>query len=183
MFRKLLDEKLLIDTMQALKHELKKIGFLSLFFFLSFGYILLIVKLFLKEYSIDSYVFGKAILGAIIAAKTVAILDAMLKLDRLQHLPRYISVLCRTFIYTLVALMIGSIEGFIEAYRGTKAISTAITKFLSTESFYHILAVTLCLAVVFFLHNLWQEIDHYLGKGTLSKFFLSRPQSKMNRLG
>jgi TRAP-type C4-dicarboxylate transport system permease small subunit len=169
--------------MQALKHEIKKIGSLTLFFFLSFGYILLIVKLFLKEYSIDSYVIGKALLGAIIAAKTVAILDATLKLEGLQNLPRYIGVLSRTSIYTLAALIIGSIEGFIEAYRGTRALPAAIIKFTQTESFYHILAVTLCLAVVFFLHNLWQEIDLSLGKGTLGKFFLSRPQSKTNRLG
>jgi hypothetical protein len=82
-----------------------------------------------------------------------------------------------------VALILGLIEGFIEAYRATKQMSTAIAKFLQTESFYHILAVTLCLAVVFFLHNLWNEIDLSLGKGTLSKFFLSNPEGKINRLG
>jgi uncharacterized protein YacL len=169
--------------MEALKHELKKLGSLSIFFFLSFGYILLIVKLFLEEYYINSYVLGKALLGAIIAAKTVAILDATLKLQWLQKFPRYVSVLYRTSLYTLVALILGLIEGFIEAYRGTKQMSTAIAKFLQTESFYHILAVTLCLAVVFFLHNLWSEIDRSLGKGTLSKFFLSNPEGKINRLG
>lgn len=161
--------------MEALKKELKKIGSLALFFFLGFGYILLIMKLFLEEYSITTYVLGKAILGAIIAAKTVAILDATLKLEWLQNRPRYLSVLYRTFVYTLAALILGSIEGFIEAYRGTRVISAAIAKFLQTESFSHVLAVTLCLAVVFFLHNLWQEIDHSWGKGTLRKFFLSRP--------
>jgi hypothetical protein len=169
--------------MEALKRELKKIGSLAIFFFLSFGYILLIVKLFLKEYSISSYVLGKAMLGAIIAAKTVAILDSILKLQWLQNFPRYVSVLYRTLIYTLVALIIGLIEGFIEAYRGTREMPAAIAKFLQTESFYHILAVTLCLAVVFFLHNLWDEIDRSLGKGTLSKFFLSNPEGKTNRLG
>jgi hypothetical protein len=169
--------------MQALKNELKKLGSLALFFFLSFGYILLIVKLFLKEYSINSYVFGKAILGAIIAAKTVAILDAMLKLKSLQDLPRYVGILSRTLIYTLAALLIGAIEGFIEAYRGTRALPAALSKFLQTENFNHILAVTLCLAVVFLIHNLWQEIDLSLGKGTLKKFLLSRPQSQSNRLG
>jgi hypothetical protein len=169
--------------MEAIKHELKKIGSLALFFFLGFGYILLIMKLFLEEYSITTYVLGKAILGAIIAAKTVAILDATLKLQWLQNRPRYLSILYRTFIYTVAAMILGLIEGFIEADRGTRTISDAIAKFLQTETFSHILAVTLCLAVVFFLHNIWQEIDRSLGKAALSKFFLSTPENKINRLG
>jgi len=156
--------------MEALKKELKKIGSLALFFFLAFGYILLIMKLFLEEYSITTYVLGKAILGAIIAAKTVAILDAAMKLEWLENRPRYVSVLYRTFVYTLAALILGSIEGFLEAYR----VSEAMAKFWQRESFSQILAVTLCLAVVFCLHNLWQEIDRYWGKGTLRKFFLGR---------
>jgi hypothetical protein len=97
-----------------------------------------------------------------------------LKLEWLENRPRYVSVLYRTFVYTLAALILGSIEGFLEAYRGTRVISEAMAKFWQRESFSQILAVTLCLAVVFFLHNLWQEIDRYWGKGTLRKFFLGR---------
>ncbi|MGV2391392.1 MAG UNVERIFIED_CONTAM: hypothetical protein LVR29_34655 [Microcystis novacekii LVE1205-3] len=55
--------------MEALKKEFKKIGSLTLFFFLAFGYILLIMKLFLEEYSITTYVLGKAIVGAILCGK------------------------------------------------------------------------------------------------------------------
>ena len=161
-------------SMEAIKKELKKIGYLALFFLLAFGYIILIMKLFLEEYSITTYVLGKAILGAIIAAKTVVILDVALKLEWLENRPRYLSVLYRTFVYTLAALILGSIEGFLEAYRGTRVISQAMAKFWQRESFSQILAVTLCLAVVFCLHNLWQEIDRYWGKGTLRKFFLGR---------
>jgi hypothetical protein len=135
---------------------------------------MLIMKLFLEESSITTDVFGKAILGAIIAAKTVAILDAAMKLEWLENRPRYLSVLYRTFVYTLAALILGSIEGFLEAYRGTRVISEAMAKFWQRESFSQILAVTLCLAVVFCLHNLWQEIDRYWGKGKLRKFFLDR---------
>ncbi|MEY3827770.1 MAG: hypothetical protein RLZZ148_2591 [Cyanobacteriota bacterium] len=61
--------------MQGLKRELKKIGSLAIFFFIGFGYILLVMKLFLKEYSINSYVLSKAIIGSLVAAKAVAIMD------------------------------------------------------------------------------------------------------------
>ncbi|TRV05497.1 MAG: hypothetical protein EWV41_15935, partial [Microcystis wesenbergii Mw_MB_S_20031200_S109] len=92
----------------------------------------------------------------------------------LENRPRYVSILYRTFVYTLAALILGSIEGFLEAYRVTRVISEAMAKFWQRESFSQILAVTLRLAVVFFIHNLWQEIDRYWGKGKLRKFFLDR---------
>ena len=68
-------------SMEAIKKELKKIGSLALFFFLAFGYFLLIMKLFLEESSSTTYVLGKASLGENIAAKNVDILAANNKLN------------------------------------------------------------------------------------------------------
>jgi hypothetical protein len=167
--------------MQALQHELKKLIPLTLFFFLSFAYIIAIVDLLLEDYSIDGYSLSKALIAALIAAKTVAILDMVLKSDRWHHLPRYVGLLIRTFLYTLFALFLSLIEGFLEAYHKTRALPTAITEFLQTETFHHLLAVTLCVAIVFFIHNLWQEIDNYLGRGSLWKLLRAHPSTTSDR--
>jgi putative effector of murein hydrolase len=79
--------------MQALKRELKKLTGLFFFFLIGFGYILLVMKLLLREYSIDTYVLSKAIIGALIAAKSVAIMDVTPLFNRFEHLPRYINIL------------------------------------------------------------------------------------------
>jgi len=50
--------------MEALKHELKKIGSLSLFFFIGYGYILILMKLFLKEFLVDVSIFAKVVIYA-----------------------------------------------------------------------------------------------------------------------
>jgi hypothetical protein len=163
--------------MQALQHELKKLIPLTLFFFMSFAYIIAIVDLLLEDYSIDGYSLSKALIGALIAAKTVAILDMVLKSDRWRHSPRYVGLLIRTFLYTLFALFIFLLEGLFEAYRKTRAFPAAITEFLQTETFHHLLAVTLCVAIVFFIHNLWQEIDSHLGRGSLWKILLAHPST------
>jgi len=165
--------------MQALKHEIKKLASLTLFFLISFGYILIVMKLFLKEYSIDIYVLSKAFIGAIIAAKAVAIMDATPLLNRFKSSLRYLSVLYKTFVYSLAVLIIGAIEHLFHAYHKTKAIVPAIESFLNSRDFYQFLAVTLCIAIVFLIHNIFREIDIYLGKGSLMKFFFSR--SEINR--
>lgn len=162
--------------MQALRHEIKKIGSLALFFLIGFGYILLIMKLFLEEYSINTYVLSKAIIGALVAAKAVAIMDVTPWMNRCEQRPRYFGILYKTSIYTLAVLLLGVIEHFFHAYHQTKAIAPAFKSLIASENFYHILAVTLCISIVFLMHNIFREIDSYFGKGNLRKFFLAPPQ-------
>lgn len=168
--------------MQALKRELKKIGSLALFFFIGFGYILLLMKLFLKEYSISSYVLSKALIGSIVAAKAVVLMEMTPWMERFRGAARYLSVLYKTFVYTLAVLIIGLIERLIDGYLKTKSISGAIETFIHSEHFYPFLATILCIAIVFLIHNIFTEIDTYLGRGNLLKFFLNRPQTQKNRL-
>ena len=61
--------------MEALKRELKKVGSLSLFFFIGYGYIVIIMQLFLKEFAVDVSVFTKVVVYALVSAKSVAIMD------------------------------------------------------------------------------------------------------------
>ncbi|MEA5532565.1 hypothetical protein [Crocosphaera sp. XPORK-15E] len=164
--------------MQALKHEIKKIGSLALFFLIGFGYILLIMKLFLKEYSIDSYILSKAIIGALVAAKAVAIMDVTPLINRFEKAPRYLSILYKTFVYTLAVVILGLVEHLLHAYHETKAIAPAFKSFIESENFYQFLAVILCISIVFLMHNIFREIDSYFGKGNLSKFFFDVPQLK-----
>lgn len=167
--------------MEGLKRELKKIGNLALFFFICFAYILVIMKLFLKEYSINSYVLSKAIIGSLFAAKAVAILDTTPWINKFASSRRYLNVLYKTFIYTCAVLLLGVIENLIHAYHETKSLSLAISKFIHTENFYHFLATILCISVVLLIHNILEEIDHYLGKGNLKKIFFERPHISLKK--
>ncbi len=157
--------------MQSLKHELKKIGSLSLFFLIGFSYILLIMKLFLKEYDINTYVLSKAIIGALVAAKTVAIMDITPLMNRFEQFPRYLNIVYKTLVYTVAVLILGMIEHLFHAYRQTKALVPAFKDLIETEKFYHLMGVILCISIVFLIHNIFQELDHYMGKGNLKKFF------------
>jgi hypothetical protein len=159
--------------MQGLKRELKKIGSLAIFFFIGFGYILLVMKLFLKEYSINSYVLSKAIIGSLVAAKAVAIMDITPLIKRFDRssVPRYISVLYKTLLYTLAVLLLGVIEHLFETYRKTKTLAPAVESFFEPTHLYHFFAVLLCISIVFLIHNIFHELDSYLGKGNLKKFF------------
>jgi hypothetical protein len=162
--------------MEALKHELKKIGSLSLFFFIGYGYILILMKLFLKEFSIDVSIFTKVVIYALVSAKSVAIMDMTPWMNRFAESPRYLQVLYKTAVYTFAVFVLSLIENLFHAYHETKALIPALTLFLETRSFDRFLAILLCVSAVFLIHNIFQELDQYLGKGNLSKFFFKPPQ-------
>ncbi|MFM7572054.1 MAG: hypothetical protein ACKO4S_02795, partial [Snowella sp.] len=71
--------------MESLKKELKKVGSLSLFFFIGYGYILILMKLFLKEFSVDVSIFTKVVVYALISAKSVAIMDMTPWMNRFEE--------------------------------------------------------------------------------------------------
>jgi hypothetical protein len=156
---------------EKLKSEIKKLASLALFFLIGFGYILIIIKLLLEEYDIDIYVFSKAVISALVAAKAVAIMDVTPFFNRYARSARYIQVLYKTFLYTFAVFVIALIENLFHAYKETKVISEAIKLFLEEHNFYRFLAITLCISIVFLIHSIFQEIDSYLGKGNLSKLF------------
>ncbi|ELR96655.1 hypothetical protein [Gloeocapsa sp. PCC 73106] len=160
--------------MSKLTDEIKKVGSLTLFFLVCFGYILLMLKLFLAEYKIDVYVFSKTIISALVAAKAVAIMDMTPMLNYYSESPRYLRVLYKTFIYTSAVFVIAVLEKLFHAYRETKALGSALELFLETRNLNNFLAVTLCVSVVFLIHNIFHEIDKYLGKGSLRKLFFNR---------
>jgi hypothetical protein len=162
--------------MEALKHELKKISSLSLFFFIGYGYILILMKLFLKEFSVDVSIFTKVVIYALVSAKSVAIMDMTPWMNRFAESPCYLQVLYKTAVYTFAVFVLSLIENLFHAYHETKALIPALTLFLKTRSFDRFLAILLCVSAVFLIHNIFQELDQYLGKGNLSKFFFKPPQ-------
>jgi hypothetical protein len=162
--------------MQSLKHEIKKVGSLSLFFFIGYGYILIIMKLFLKEFSVDVSIFTKVVVYALISAKSVAIMDMTPWMNRFIESPRYLHVLYKTAVYTFAVFVLSLIENLFHAYHETKDLSSALELFLETRSFNRFLAILLCVSTVFLIHNIFQELDQHLGKGNLSKFFFKPPQ-------
>ena len=167
--------------MNELIKEAKRLGRMSLFFFVCFCYIMLVLKLLLEEYSINVYVLSKALIYSLFSAKSVLIMDATAMFNWLHRCPRYVGVIFKSFLYTLFALILGLLEGIIESYSKTKALIPAITNFINSRHFDHIFGIMLGVLVVFLIYNTLSEINAYLGKGILKKFFFSRPNNSISR--
>src|SRR5260370_32613862 len=78
-----------------------------LFFLVAFLIQLLIIKLAVEQFSIPLAAFSKALVGALLAAKAVLILDETPLARKLQLYRRIIAVPGKTLLYGLGTLLLG----------------------------------------------------------------------------
>ena len=60
---------------QTVKRELKEVGLVTVYFLVCFGIMLFLKKLVLAEYDVEFYALWAVVVGALVAAKVVVILD------------------------------------------------------------------------------------------------------------
>ncbi|HZO82963.1 MAG TPA: hypothetical protein VFB33_14810 [Candidatus Binataceae bacterium] len=149
-----------------------------LFFLVGFLLVLLIVKLALAQYSIEISTFGRALVGAFIAAKVVLLFDET-PLGRLfAHSPRLVAVIYKTVAYGLGVLILGYIERIIDAWRARGSLGEAVRFVTEQMGAHRLLAVSLGISLVFGVYFTLAEISAYVGREELLDLFLRRPRAR-----
>jgi hypothetical protein len=169
------------------KHELKEVGLVTLYFFACFIIILTLKKLFLASYEIRFYALSAALVSALIAGKVVVLLDktrAGTRFDSSQ--PTGIAAGYKTLIYLAVTLAVLSGERLFHAYRETGALGKAIDEVWENRNRNVILAKALCVGLTFTAYHIYAGVDRRLGRGVLWRMLWSRttpsgPQQQQQR--
>jgi hypothetical protein len=90
--------------------EIVQIFPITLFFFVGFGLILLIVKLVLRDYSVQVGVLSRAMLRSLVAGKVVILLENVHLDERFPNWPRSTLIELKTGFYSTGAVIAGIIE-------------------------------------------------------------------------
>src|SRR5262245_37692729 len=88
---------------QKLGHELKSVAVVTLFFLIWLGSLMCLKTLILKEYQIQFSQFSLAVVGALVLAKVVLILEHVPLGSWLERQPAWVDLLVRAGLYTLGA--------------------------------------------------------------------------------
>lgn len=160
-----------MSTKNKVLKELKSILLVSLYFLIWFGTFMIIKVLILKDYKIEFYGFSIVVIGALITAKAVLILE--LVPIRLSNFPAIIAILLRTFLYLLGVTIILILERAFEARNEYGGFMNALKNLNKSVDFYHILVNVICVFGALFFYNLGSVINEKLGKGELWKIINS----------
>lgn len=166
-----------MSLLSKLKHEVKEIGLVTLYFFFCFGVMLTLKKLLLVDYQVEKVqVISTAVITALIIAKVVIILDhtpAGTRFDANQ--PLWLVVLYKTLVYLGVAFIVFSLEKLFHAYRETGLIKQAVWEAWEHRKQNIMLIKLLCIGLTFLGYHFYAGLDRRLGEGTLRRKIFEHP--------
>jgi hypothetical protein len=160
-----------MSTKDKLLKELKAILLVSLYFLVWFGTLMVIKVLLLEEYKIEFYGVSVVIVGALIAAKSVLILEHVPL--GVSNKPAIVDILLRTFLYLSGVAVILILEHALEARHEYGGFLNALKNLTKSADLYHILVTFICVFWALLFYNLGSVIRGRLGNGGLWKLMIS----------
>jgi hypothetical protein len=146
-----------------------------LFFLVAFLLQFLIIKLAVAQFSIPMTALSKAVVGALLAAKAVLILDETRIGRSLEHYRRIVAVAVKTVLYGFGTLLLGYLERFLEAWHRDASFDGAVRDMIDQANVHRFFAWVLGVTLIFAIYFALSEINEHMGKGALWSLFFERP--------
>jgi hypothetical protein len=163
-----------MSFIEKVKHELKEVGIVTLYFLICFGIILLLKKLFLAEYKVEFNALSAAVIGALVIGKVVVILDKTAIGNRFQRShAAFIDVFYRSLVYTFFVALVVAAEKVFHASHETDDFVSAVLHALEKTDINHFWATVIGVFLSFVGFNVFSTISRHLGKGELVRLFFT----------
>ncbi len=148
-------------------------GLTTLFFAAWFAVLIAIKSLILAEYSIEFRGLSIALIGALIVAKVVLVLENV-PLDKwIRGRSALTDVLVRTTLYGLGVVVVLLVEKAFEARHEFGGFIPSLLQVVRHEDIPHILAAAIGVTGALLLFNTMSVIRRHLGRRSLLELFLS----------
>jgi hypothetical protein len=146
-----------------------------IFFLVAFLLQLTIIKLAVAQFSIPITTLSKSLVGALLAAKAVLILDETRIGRSLERYRKIVAVTIKTLLYGFGTLLLGYLERFLEALHRFGSFDGAVHDMIDQANLYRFFAWTLGVTLIFAIYFVLSEINNRMGKGALWALFLEKP--------
>jgi hypothetical protein len=156
---------------QKLKHELEELGLAGLYFFLWIGLLVAIKKLVLAEYQIEFTGLSAALIGALVLAKVVLILEHVPLGPLTRNRPAWVEVVVRTVLYTAGVVVVLLLEKGFEGRHEYGGFIAALKSLFQGADIDHVWANAICISGALLGYNALSVIRRHLGDGGLLAIF------------
>jgi hypothetical protein len=168
---------LMSELGNKLKHELRELIPVTLFFFVTFQLLALTEALMLKQYGIHLTTFFAATMLALIVAKVVVITDHFALVNRFPEKPLFYNVIWKTLIYFTAALGARYLEHLIHFWRKSANFAEANRRLWEEIVWPHFWAVQLWLLVLLLTYCAFRELVRVLGRERIFAMFFHEPST------
>jgi hypothetical protein len=166
-----------------LLHEAREAVPPTIFFFVSFNFIVFTTNLLLADYAVAVSSFMLATVAALVVGKAVLVANAMRYLRRYDRAPLIQPILFKTAVYWIVVFFARLLERFVHFVFEGNPPGDFISYLITTFSWHRFSAISLWILVLFLIYVTATEMSHLFGPGELRRlFFTSRPSElQLNR--
>jgi hypothetical protein len=144
---------------EFLKRELKAVALVTAYFLSWFSVIGYLKTLMLEQYNV---------VGSLVIAKVVVILDETSVGDRFSKQAAIIHILWRSLIYTFFVALVMVLEKIVEGMFDGQAIAEAAKSFWVHRNLDHILVSVILISIAFLFYNTFSVVNRALGKAGLA---------------
>jgi len=156
---------------QKLNDEIKAMLEAMIYFGVWIGGLMLVKSLVLDEYHIAFTDWSAAIVGVLVLAKVVLILEHVSLGAWVRKKPAWINVLLRTLLYVAGVFVVLILEKAFEGRHEQGGFGNALTAMFEHADMPHIWANTICISGALMGYNIIAVIRRHLGTGGLIMFF------------
>jgi len=153
--------------------EIKTIARTAAYFSTVFILMMVMKKLYLKDYDIEFTGISQALIGALVLSKVVLLMGLISFGSWLQRQPSIVDISLRTLLYTLGVWIVIVLEKLFERRHDPGGISDSISYLFSHRDIYHVWATTIGSCVSIFIYNAFSVMQRLLGRHGLSKLFFN----------
>ena len=152
----------------------------TLYFAVWIGVLVLLKKLILAEYQIEFHGLSMVLIGALILAKVVLILEHVPLGAWMRRQPAFVDVILRTVLYALGVTVVLLLEKAFDGRHEYGGFSRSLMAVFQHADVYHVWANTICVSGALLVYNMLSVVRKHLGEGGLMKLLLS-PLPKESR--
>jgi hypothetical protein len=161
---------------EKLKHELKAVVLVTLFFAAWLGVVLGLKILILEDYQISFGSISVVLIGALVLAKVVLILEHVPLGGWQRNQPVLMETILRTILYALGTFVVILLEKAFESRHEQGGFGLALMSVFQHRDMPHVWANTICVGGALLFYNLLSALNRQLGTGGLARIFLTPPK-------
>ena len=162
-----------MSIQEKLKHELKAVSLVTLFFAAWLGILMGLKILILEGYQIRFGSVSAVLIGALVLAKVVLILEHVPLGAWLRNQPVLVEVILRTVLYAFGTFVVMLLEKAFESRHEQGGFVSALMHVFQHRDMPHIWVNAISLTGALLFYNLLSALNRHLGSGGLARVFLT----------
>lgn len=163
-----------MKVLARLTKKMAELVLVTLYFAASFVLVGVVKMLFLAEYGIDGFDLIKSLVGALVIAKVVIVLDKTSWGDRFRRHALLVDVVYKAAVYSIVVIVVFAIEKVVHQIPDTGTVRGAVDAALAGANGSRFGAMALCIYLIFFGYAVVTTIAQHFGRGELLRFIVDR---------